>query len=105
MIMASGSIASWQIVEKKWKQYQILFSWAPKSFQRLTAAMKFKDAWLLGWKAMTNQDSILKSRDITLLTMICIVKARVFPIVMYGCESWTIKKAECQIIDAFELWC
>ena len=94
MSMASGSIASWQIVEKKWKQYQILFSWAPKSFQRLTAAMKFKDAWLLGWKAMTNLDSIFKSRDITLQTKVPIVKAIVFSVVTYGCESWTIKKAE-----------
>ena len=56
-------------------------------------------------KAMTNLDGILKSRDITLLTKICLVKAMVFPVVMYGCESWTIKKAECQRIDAFELWC
>ena len=60
---------------------------------------------LFGRKAMTNLDSILKSKDITLLTKVCIVKAMVFPIVMYGCESWTIKKAEHQRIDAFELWC
>ena len=60
---------------------------------------------LSGRKAMTNLDSILKSKDITLLTKVCIVKAMVFPIVMYGCESWTIKKAEHQRIDAFELWC
>ena len=60
---------------------------------------------LLGRKAMTNPDSVLKSRDITLLTKVCIVKAMVFPIVMYGCESWTIKKAEHQRTDAFELWC
>ena len=59
---------------------------------------------LLGRKVLTNLDSILKSRDITLLTKDCIVKAMVFPAVMYGCESWTIKKAECQRIDAFELW-
>ena len=59
----------------------------------------------LGRKAMTNLDSIIKSRDITLLTKAHLVKAMVFPVVMYGCESWTIKKAECQIIDAFELWC
>ena len=59
---------------------------------------------LLGRKAMTNLDSVLKSRDITLLTKVCIVKTMVFPVVMYGCESWTIKKAE-QRIDAFELWC
>ena len=60
---------------------------------------------LLGRKAMNNLDSILKSRDIPLLTKVCLVKAMVFPVVMYGCESWTIKKAECQIIDFFELWC
>ena len=60
---------------------------------------------LLGRKAMTSLDSILKSRDITLLTKVCLVKAMVFPVVMYGCESWTIKKAEHQRIDAFELWC
>ena len=60
---------------------------------------------LLGRKAMTNLDSILKSRDITLSTKVCLVKAMIFPVVMYGCESWTIKKAERQRIDAFELWC
>ena len=60
---------------------------------------------LLGRKAMTNLDSILKSRDIALLTKVCIVKAMVFPVVMYRCKSWTIKKAEHQIIDAFKLWC
>ena len=60
---------------------------------------------LLGRKVMTNLDSILKSRDITLSTKVCIVKAMVFPVVMYGCENWTIKKAECLRIDAFELWC
>ena len=60
---------------------------------------------LLGRKAMRNLDSILKSRDITLPTNVCLVKAMVFPVVMYGCEGWTIKKAECQRIDAFELWC
>ena len=60
---------------------------------------------LLGRKAMTNLDSVLKSRDITLPTKVCIVKAMVFPVVMYSCESWTIKKAECQRIDAFKLWC
>ena len=60
---------------------------------------------LLGRKAMTNLDIMLKSRDITLLTKVCRVKAMVFPVVTYGCESWTVKKAECQRIDAFELWC
>ena len=66
---------------------------------------EIKRHWILGRKAMTNLDSILKSRDITLLTKVCLVKAMIFPIVMYGCESWTIKKAEHQRIDAFELWC
>ena len=61
--------------------------------------------YLLGRKVMTNLDSIFKSRDITLLTKVCLVKAMVFPVVMYGCESWTVKKAECRRIDTFELWC
>ena len=85
-----------------WKQWQTLFFWAPKSLQMVTAAMKLKYA---PWnKSMTNLDSILKSRDITLPTKVCLVKTMVFPVVMYGCESWTIKRAECRI-DAFELWC
>ena len=89
---------------KRWKQCQTLFFWAPKSLQMEIAAMKLKDATL--WKkVMTNQDSIMKSRDITLLTKVHLVKAMVFPVVMYGCESWTVKKAEQQRIDAFELWC
>ena len=71
----------------------------------VTAAMKLKDVLLLGRKVMTNLDSILKSRDIPLPTKVHLVKAIVFPVVMYGCESWTIKKSECQRIDAFELWC
>ena len=66
---------------------------------------EIKRCLLLGRKAMTNLDSILKSRDITLPTKICLVKAMVFPVIMYGCESWTIKKAVCRRIDAFELWC
>ena len=89
---------------KQWKQWLTLFLGAPKSLQMVTAAMKLKDT-LLGRKVMTNLDSILKSRDITLPTKIHLVKAMVFPVVMYGCESWTIKKVECQRIDAFELWC
>ena len=71
----------------------------------VTAAMKLKDTCSLGEKAMTNLDSILKSREITLPTKVHLVKAMVFPVVMYGCESWTIKKAEHQRIDALELWC
>ena len=89
--------------ENKW---QTLFSWAPKSLQMVTAAMKLKDACLLlGRKAMTDLDSILKNRDVTLLTKVRPVKAMIFPIVMYGCERWIIKKAKCPGTDAFELWC
>ena len=90
---------------KQWKQCQTLFSWAPKSLQIVTEAMKLKGACSLQRKAMTNLDSILKSRDITLPTKVHLVKATVFPVVVYGCESWTIKKAEHQRIDTFELWC
>ena len=79
---------------KQWKQWLTLFFWAPNSLQMVTAAMKLKDTCSLEEKAMTNLDSILKSRDITLLTKESVVKAIVFPVVMYGCESWTIKKAE-----------
>ena len=70
----------------------------------VSAAMKLKDAYSLE-EVMSNLDSILKNRDITLLTKICLVKAMVFPVVMYGCESWTVRKAECRSIDAFELCC
>ena len=90
---------------KQWKQGQTSFSWTPKSLQMVTAAMKLKDTCSLGRKVMTNLDSILRSRDITLPTKLWIVKAMVFPVVMYGCESWTVKKAEHRRIDAFELWC
>ena len=77
----------------------------PESLWTVTAAMKLKDAYLLlGRKAMTNLDSVLKSRDITLPIKVHLAKA-VFPVIMYGCESWTIKKAEHQKTDAFELWC
>ena len=86
------------------KQWQTLFFGAPKSLQMVTATMNLKDL-LLGRKVITNLDSILKSRDITLPTKVCAVKATVFPVVMYGWEDWTVKKAECQRIDAFELWC
>ena len=87
------------------KQCQTLFWGAPKSLQMMIAAMKLKDAYSLEGKVMSNLDSILKSRDITLPTKVCLVKAMVFPVVMYGYESWTVKKAEHQRIDAFELWC
>ena len=84
---------------------RLYFGGAPKSLQMMIAAMKYKRRLLLGRKVMTNLDSILKRRDITLPTKFCLVKAMVFPVVMYGCESWTVKKAECRRIDAFELWC
>ena len=90
---------------KQWKQCQTLFFWAPKSLQMVIAAMRLKDAYSLVRKVMTNLDSTLKSRDITLPTKVYLVKAMVFPVVMYGCESWAIKKAEHRSIDAFELWC
>ena len=81
------------------------FIWgAPKSLQMVTAAMKLRRL-LLGRKVMTNLDSIFKSRDITLPKKVCLVKAMVFPMVMYGCENWTVKKAERRRVDAFELWC
>ena len=76
------------------KQWQTLFSSAPKLLQMVFAAMKLKDAYSLEGKLMTNLDSIVKSRDITLPTKVHLVKAMVFPVVMYGCESWTVKKAE-----------
>ena len=79
---------------KRWKQCQTLFFGAPKSLQMVIAAMKLKDALLLGRKVMTNRDGIFKSRDITLPTKVRLVKAMVFPVVMYGYESWTVKKAE-----------
>ena len=81
---------------KQWKQCQTLFWGAPKSLQVVIAAIKLKECLLLGRKVMTNLDSIFKSRDITLPTKVCLVKAMVFPAVMYGCESWTVKKAEHQ---------
>ena len=90
---------------KQWKQWQTLFSWAPKSLQMVNCSHEIKRHLLLGRKAITNLDSILKSRDITLPTKVHLIKAMVFPVVMYGCESWTVMKAEHRRIDAFELWC
>ena len=90
---------------KQWKQCQTLFFWAPKSLQMVIAAMIYKRCLLLGRKVMTNLGSILKSRDITLPTKVHLVKAMLFPVVMYGCESWIVKKAECRRIEGFELWC
>ena len=100
-IMASGPITSWETVETV-SDFIFLGS-------KITAdgecSQEIKRCLLLGSKVMTNLDSILKSRDITLPTKIHLVKATVFPVIMYGCESWTVKKAEHQKIDAFELWC
>ena len=92
---------------KQWKQCQTLFFWAPKSLQMVTAAMKLKDAYSLEGKVMTNLKGILKSRDISLSMKVHLVKTVVFPVVMYGCESLTVKKnyLEGQKIDAFEQWC
>ena len=90
---------------KQWKQWQALFSWAPKSLQNGDWTHEIKRHLLLGRKAMTKLDSLLKSTEITLPAKVHLVKAMVFPVVMYGCESWTIKKAEHQRIDTFELWC
>ena len=87
---------------KQWKQWQTLFGGASKSLQMVTEAMKLKDVFL-GRKSMINLDSILKSRDITLPTKVHLAKAMVFPVVMYGCESWTIKKTAHRRTDAFEL--
>ena len=100
--MASGPITSWEIDGETVADF---IFWAPKSLQTVTCSHKIKRHLLLGRKVMTNLDSILKSRDITLPTKVHLVKAMVFPVVMYGCGSWTIKKAECRRIDAFELWC
>ena len=90
---------------KQWKQYQTLFFGGSKITADSDCSHEIKRHLPLGRKVMTNLDSILKSRDITLSTKVRLVKAMVFPVVMYGCESWTVKKAECWRIDAFELWC
>ena len=103
-IMASSPITLWQVDEGgKWKQWQVFLG------SKITAdsdcSHKIKRCLLLGRKAVTNLDSVLKSKDITLPTKVHIVKVMVFPVVMYECKSWTIKKAEHQRLDAFELWC
>ena len=90
---------------KQWKQCQTLFFLGSQITEVGDCSHEIKRRLLLGRKVMTNLDSILKSRDITLPTKVCLVKAMGFPVVMYGCESWTVKKSECRRIDAFELWC
>ena len=103
-IMASGPVTSWEINGETVETVPDYFLGS-----KITAdgdcSPEIKRRLLFGRKAMTNLDSILKNRDITLPTKVCLVKAMVFPLVMYGCESWTVKKAERQRIDAFELWC
>ena len=100
--MASGPITSWEIDGETVADFIL-------GIFKITAdgdsSHEIKRLLVLGRKAMTNLDSILKSRDITLPTKVCLVKAMVFPVVMYGCENWTVKKAEHRRIDAFELWC
>ena len=103
--MASGRITSWQIDEETMETLGDFILGGSKITADGDCSHEIKRHLLLGRKAMTNLDSILKSRDITLLTKVRLVKAMVFPVVMYGCEGWTIKKAERRRIDAFELWC
>ena len=102
--MAASHIISWQIDGETVETVADFIFWAPKSLQMVISAMKLRHL-LLVRKVMTNLDSILKSRDITLSTKISLDKAMDFPVVIYGCESWTIKEAECRRTDAFELWC
>ena len=104
-IMASGPITSWQIDGETVETVADFILGGSKITADGDCSHEIKRHLLFGRKVMTNLDSILKIRDITLPTKVLLVKAMVFPVVMYGCESWTTKKAECQRIDAFELWC
>ena len=104
-IRASGPITSWQIDGETMETVTDFIFGGSKITADGDCSHGIKRCLLLGRKAMTNLDSILKSRDITFTTKFDLVKAMVFPVVMYGCESWTIKKVECGRIDAFELWC
>ena len=104
-IMASGPIISWQIDGETAERVTDFIFLGSKITADGDCSHEIKRSFLLGRKVMTNLDSLLKSRDITFPTKICVVKAMVFPVVMYGCENWTIKKAEHQRIAAFELWC
>ena len=103
--MASMPITSWQIDEQTVETASDFIFWGSKITEDGDCSHEIKRRLLLGRKVMTNLDIIFKSRDITLPTKVHLVKAIVFPVVMYGCESWTVKKGECQRIDAFELWC
>ena len=103
--MASGPITSWQIEGEKVEVVTDFLFLGSKITEDRDCGQEIRGQLLLGRKAMTNLDSVLKSRDITLPTKVCIVKALIFPVLTYSCESWTVKKAECQRIDAFRLWC
>ena len=103
--MASGPITSWQIDGETVETVADFILGGSKITADVDFSHEIERCLLLGRKVMTNVDSILKSRDITLSTKVCLVKAMVFLVVIYGCESWTIKKAECRRMDAFELWC
>ena len=104
-IMPSGPITSWEIDGETVETVSDFILGGSKTTADGDCSHEIKRHLFLGRKVMTNLDSIFKSRDITLLTMVHLVKAMVFPVVMYGCEGWTIKKAERRRIDAFELWC
>ena len=104
-IMASGPITSWQIDGETAETVSDFIFWGSKITADGDCSHEIKRCLFLGRKVMINLDTILKSRDITLPTKVRLVKAMVFPVIMYGCESWTINKAECRRIDAFELWC
>ena len=104
-IMASGPITSWQIDGESVETVSDFIFWGSKITADVDCSHEIKRCLLLGRKFMTNLDSIFKSRDVTLPTKVRLVKAMVFPAVMYGCESWTVKKDERRRIDAFELWC
>ena len=104
-IMASNPITSWQIDRETMETVTDFIFLGSKVSADGDCSQEMKRLLLLGGKAMTNLDSILKSKAVTLPTNVCLVKAMVFPVVMNACKSWTIKKAECQRIDAFELWC
>ena len=104
-ILASGPITSWEVDGETVETVSDFIFLGSKITADGECSYEIKRCLLLGRKVMTNLDSILKSRDITLSTKFCLVKSMVFPVVMYGCDSWTIKKAECRRIHAFELWC
>ena len=103
--MASGPITSWQIDGETVETVADFIFLGSETTAGSDCSREIKGCLLLGKKVMTNLDSVLKSRDVTLPTKVCLVKAMIFPVVMYGCKSWTMKKAECRRIDASELWC